>query len=243
MYFKDTFCENCGAAVVLNYGDIDLETRAVIKKTPHVVCDTCGDLARENRRRSLNWWKDKERINDAGFPEDLIKWDSIKGNNTLYESIKAAQMRWLWISGSHGTCKTRALCALGAELLIRKRWKVAYYRAVDLGTKVSALYSKSVDKAEAFQRKLAWGFDLIIIDDLGKEVVTPRVIEFIYGLVDARAVSRKPLWFSTNLDGDSLERLYKKENHGPAILRRLRENCETIQAFKKDMPAIAKGGN
>lgn len=83
------------------------------------------------------------------------------------------------------------------------------------------------DKEELYYKAL--NVDLLVLDDLGTEVLTPWVFEKIYAIVNYRRDCLKPIIFTSNYRLESLtERFASKDNVGASrLITRIVDNCKT----------------
>ena len=71
--------------------------------------------------------------------------------------------------------------------------------------------------------------DALFLDDLGKGKWTPGTAGQFWELVDDRTRNRKPIFITTNLNGNTLvESLGLDRDVAEPLLRRIRENCDVI---------------
>ncbi len=69
-------------------------------------------------------------------------------------------------------------------------------------------FSQNPDEALKVLIKDIYNSDLLIIDDLGTEMVTSYTSEILFDLINTRINSKKPIIINTNLGFDELENLY-----------------------------------
>ena len=115
--------------------------------------------------------------------------------------------------GGTGLGKTY-LSACIAKVVSGRGHSVCYETAVEaLGAFERAKFSRDPDEAEAASRKVdrILDFDLLILDDLGTEIITSVSISALYTIINTRLVSRKSTIISTNLDKDGLPAKYTEQ--------------------------------
>jgi DNA replication protein DnaC len=66
---------------------------------------------------------------------------------------------------------------------------------------------------------------LLVLDDLGKERLTPRMASDLFAVIDKRTTSSKPTIITTNFNGDGLIDRFQPQDKetGIALVRRLRD--------------------
>jgi DNA replication protein DnaC len=77
---------------------------------------------------------------------------------------------------------------------------------------------------------------LIYFDDLGKLKLTERAEAELFGLIERRCANGCPIIATTNDTGETLSSRMT-DNRGEAMVRRLREFCETIRFTKIEASA------
>lgn len=86
-----------------------------------------------------------------------------------------------------------------------------------------------------------WGSaDGLLIDDISVPKFTPKYAETLYGIVNARVENESGLYITSQVDGDTLLRKWKRESPdldavADAILRRIGEYCKPVR-FEKGSP-------
>jgi len=73
------------------------------------------------------------------------------------------------------------------------------------------------------------GADVLFIDDLGKGRWTPATAGQFWEIVDDRTKRQRPVFLTTNLNGDTLvQSIWLEKDIAEPLLRRLRESCKVI---------------
>ena len=103
--------------------------------------------------------------------------------------------------GESGTGKTYSACAIAMAYTKKHTVRFVtmpyFLRAVN-GTWIS----RSETPQQAFDRYAR--ADLLVLDDLGKEVPKDTSVAYIWELIDVRKGNGKPTIFTTNFDSESL---------------------------------------
>ncbi len=132
----------------------------------------------------------------------------------------------LLFCGDTGLGKTFLSACIAKEVAV-KGFSVAYESAVHLFTNMErAKFHNDEDAREKVQKYT--DCDLLIIDDLGTEIVSQFTLTALYTLINDRVLCGKPTIISTNLTTDGIARRYN-----PQIASRLRGNFRRI-AFVGD---------
>lgn len=132
----------------------------------------------------------------------------------------------LLFSGDTGLGKTFLSACIAKEVAI-KGFSVAYESAVHLISNMErAKFESDADAREKVQRYT--DCDLLIIDDLGTEIMGQFTLTALYTLINDRILCGKATIISTNLTTDGIARRYN-----PQIASRLRGNFRRV-AFVGD---------
>ena len=118
-----------------------------------------------------------------------------------FDPSKSASLLFM---GNTGLGKTHLSLAIAHELLLRG-FDVVYGSAYNLFSKMeSEHFSEHTDN----NYNDAVNCDLLIIDDLGGEFVSPYIQTLVYNIVNTRLLSRKPTIINTNLSMSEINNVY-----------------------------------
>ena len=116
----------------------------------------------------------------------------------------------LMLFGNAGLGKTHAALAI-AGIVLEKGYDVIYVSSPDFFGKLENARFDSSEDAETLLRT-ASAADLLILDDLGTEFVTPYFITTFYSLLNNRLGAGLPTIVTTNIaDGSLLEKRYTEK--------------------------------
>lgn len=143
----------------------------------------------------------------------------------------------LLLSGPPGLGKT-FLSACIARTVSESGFSVVYDTAVNVFEQFDTRRfrrdsSDGLDARDETRRYL--GCDLLILDDLGREMTTRLTQASLYELVNARLVADKQTVISTNLSLDELESRYD-----PPTVSRLKGEYEFLEFFGEDIRSLRK---
>ncbi|MCL1806526.1 MAG: ATP-binding protein [Oscillospiraceae bacterium] len=135
----------------------------------------------------------------------------------------------LLFSGAPGTGKTfLSACVAGA--VAANEFSVVYDTAVRQLAQMEALqFGRGGEDTEAAVQRLR-GCDLLIIDDLGVEFLTPYTQTALWDLINTRLLSNKKMLISTNLSRDGL-----RSRYSPALDSRLQGEFLWLDFFGEDL--------
>ena len=126
------------------------------------------------------------------------------------EDFSSDQQESLILTGNAGLGKTHAALAV-AGIVLNKGYDVIYVSSADFFNKIENTRFDSNSDAETLLQT-ATDADLLIIDDLGTEFVTPYFITTFYSLLNNRLGAHLPTIVTTNItDGSMLEKRYTEK--------------------------------
>jgi DNA replication protein DnaC len=108
--------------------------------------------------------------------------------------------------GPTGLGKTHLSLSIAGEV-IKKGAGVIYGSAQNLVNSIEKEHFGRADADNETEDKLLH-CDLLVLDDLGSEFLSPFIVTEIYNIVNTRINERRPVIISTNLDIDEIEKRY-----------------------------------
>jgi len=144
----------------------------------------------------------------------------------------------LLMQGSTGLGKTY-LSACIARVIASKGYSVCYDTAASaLEAFERQKFSRDSEEAEIAGTKVRrmLSCDLMILDDLGTEMVTPMSTSALYTLINTRLVNDKRTIISTNCSDEELSRKYN-----PQICSRITGEFQRLSFVGRDIRLIKKG--
>ncbi len=222
---------------------------------PQYHCGICSDTGRDNGTRCACVEREMRRLRreqiNREFPLDLCDFahfslerysaevDPELGTSTRavmtqvleYCQAYAAHFRSgctsLLLMGDAGLGKTHLALAM-ANRVLDAGYDVVYVSAQQA---FSAMDDHSArEEGEAWLEAML-GADLLILDDLGTEYVTPHTISILYQIVNTRLCSRRPTIYTTNIVTQQLMNARYTEK----VASRLLGGCELLQFFGEDV--------
>ena len=177
------------------------------------------------------------------YPEDLLQSQTGRSSREIAENAlfscrrfadqykSGAQNDFLLLTGQTGVGKTFLTHCIARELLGRG-FSVIYYSAGELFDKLADVrFSKETDASqEILDDKYLSGCDLLIIDDLGTEMVNAFVGSALFQLLNSRIAGGLGIVISTNLSMQELSRTYSER-----ISSRILEHFTLIEMFGRDI--------
>ncbi len=134
----------------------------------------------------------------------------LSGLKEYAEDFAPAESESLMLTGNAGLGKTHAALAV-AGIVLNKDYDVIYVSSADFFNKIENTRFDSNSDAETLLQT-ATDADLLIIDDLGTEFVTPYFITTFYSLLNNRLGAHLPTIVTTNItDGSMLEKRYTEK--------------------------------
>ena len=144
--------------------------------------------------------------------------------DTFTPSSKGILMR-----GATGLGKTHLSLAIANEL-IRCGFSVVYVSAPDILSKLEREHFgyRYDDEADTFGSLIKC--DLLILDDLGTEFITPFSTSTVYNIFNSRILLSKPVIMNTNLSPEELV-----GNYSQRFLSRVMGSCDILEFIGKDV--------
>ncbi len=134
----------------------------------------------------------------------------LSGLKEYAEDFVPTESESLMLIGNAGLGKTHAALAI-AGIVLNKDYDVIYVSSPDFFNKIEATRFDSGSDAETLLQT-ATNADLLIIDDLGTEFVTPYFITTFYSLLNNRLGAHLPTIVTTNItEGSMLEKRYTEK--------------------------------
>lgn len=143
----------------------------------------------------------------------------------------------LLFRGNTGVGKTY-LSACIARVVAEKGYSVCYDTAsAALGYFETMKFSRSPEESEKASERVdrMLSCDLMILDDLGTEMITSMSVSALYTLINTRLVEHKITIISTNLTADEVESKYS-----PQIASRLEGEFQELRFIGDDIRKIKK---
>ena len=177
------------------------------------------------------------------YPEDLkhprngnssreIMENAVSSCRQFAERYAAGNMdNYLLLTGPTGVGKTFLTHCIAKEV-IDSGHSVIYYSAGELFDKLAeARFAGEQDAPdEAVDDAYLSGCDLLIVDDLGTEMVNSFVVSALFRLLSSRIADGLGIVISTNLSLQDLSRIYSER-----ISSRILECFTLVEAFGKDI--------
>jgi DNA replication protein DnaC len=140
-----------------------------------------------------------------------------------------AEGRGLWIEGDVGTGKTTLAMAVSKHAIEAGR-TVAIYSLPRLLSRIRRTYDADAGELSylSFFNRLT-SVDLLHLDDLGAEKKSDWVLEQLYGIIDERYATNRPVIVTTNLAVAELE-----DQIGRRTVSRLTEMCQWLGLYGED---------
>ena len=206
------------------------------------MCKCLSDLCLEEQRKELTLLAGS----NASFDKFRLDYypDILDKNSEMPISIRVVMARTfdvcrqyaqnfdknsgnLLFCGDTGLGKT-FLSACIAKEVAAKGFSVAYESATHLFTNMErAKFESDEDAREKAERYSAC--DLLIIDDLGTEMVSQFTLSSLYTLINDRVLSGKATIISTNMTNDTMKHRYNSQ-----IVSRLRGNFTRVTFLGED---------
>ncbi len=139
----------------------------------------------------------------------------------------------LFLCGNSGLGKTHAALAI-AGIVLEKGYDVIYLSCPEFFSKLELYHFNDSPAEERVLLEAVNNADLLILDDLGTELVSAFTISTLYTLLNNRTAARLPTIFTSNIrDNAVLEKRYTEK-----ISSRIYSACEEFNFLGDDIRAI-----
>ena len=197
VYMVEVITCKCGVVFEVDIPqDVTPDTLKIWREM--VQAGSCDDCV--NRIKQENEIRDKaplirETTAQAleSIPTAFREYDKNKGNSKLIEWLRGNYQQSLYIAGDYRIGKTRAVCYAGLNLAKRGQ-RVLFLPSQDFARNVSRQWQDNATDPIFSTYK----YDLVILDDLGKEKPTERTAEALQALIDSRYRDNKRIWITSN---------------------------------------------
>lgn len=210
---------------------------------PLCLCECAAKAMRDEdeRRRRRDRQLEIEHMRSRVFPSsEMAQWrfSVDDGQNEKISRVakryadnfseirKMRDLNGLLFYGSVGTGKTFFAACIANELL--EHGHTVYF------TNFARLANEMTGRKEDRQQFLddLNDYDLLVLDDLSAERDTEYMGEVVFQVIDARAVSRKPMIITTNLTAEQLK--YSETDKKARVYSRILERCAPVEVAGAD---------
>lgn len=131
---------------------------------------------------------------------------------------------WLLLAGGSGSGKTSAVWLL-LRKFAERGLRAKVYSSGEFAD--AAVEAQMEGTAPEMRRELR-GVDLLVLDDLDKEVLRERAQEMLFYALNARYAARLPIIITTNDNWAGLEKQWPDAETGAAAVRRMKQKSHVI---------------
>lgn len=144
----------------------------------------------------------------------------------------------IYICGVQGAGKTWMACRLAKGWIYRGMGDARFVSSVKLLSEIGSTYGGSGSEEQVFAK---YSFcDLLVVDDLGKEVPSQWSLSKLFALFDSRYANNRPTIVTTQFDLGSLARRMARsgdQETAMAIVSRFREKYRAVDLGNVDRRA------
>ncbi len=240
----ETTCERCGSVDTCCNNPKGYVPKIDVRNSRiHVIYEPCEQKVKEDaynkRKQMIDAQFVSQDIKDATF-ESITHYPSTNRKDVhqklmkkAYDILNNQHHKGLYIHGKFGVGKSYFLGALANELSKYQISSVLIY-VPEFISRLKGGFSDGTTQQLLTTVKTA---EVLILDDLGAEDVTPWVRdEVISNVLHYRMVENLPTFISSNFTMESLEQNYRKtrdngveETKSRRILERLRALCDEVE--------------
>ena len=135
----------------------------------------------------------------------------------------------LLMCGATGLGKTHLSLAIANEV-IQNGFSVVYVSAPDILTKLSKEQFSNQSNNDTDTFRMLLDCDLLILDDLGTEFVSPYSVAAVYNVFNSRLLKSKPTIINTNYSLSELETTYSQR-----FMSRIMGSCDRLDFIGSDI--------
>ncbi|WAW14885.1 ATP-binding protein [Peptostreptococcus equinus] len=194
-----------------------------------------GELLKEDNFNNFSFdiYSDKIEEHMEVSPRENMKDIMFNVDNFIYnfDEYPVNQKNNLVFWGSPGIGKT-FMCSCIAETILNMGYTVIYQTAFNLMDIINKYKFKTESFSDIDEENFNNLFesDLLIIDDLGTEMVNSFTVSELFNIINSRLNSKKKTIISTNLDMASIGEIYSDR-----ILSRLVGNFRFFEFYGDDL--------
>lgn len=146
------------------------------------------------------------KVIEKYYPNNVENLEKIKSSCIKYATNFSTKSKNVILYGGVGVGKTHIALAI-ANVVINKGFSIIFGT---VGNIISDLQHEEFGNNENLQyyKKAVLNCDLLIIDDLGTEILNASRIAILYNIINSRLLSKLPTIITTNYTEDELEEKY-----------------------------------
>lgn len=234
--------DDCGNALQGHYTDIEIDENRLFEKK--VACNKWKQRMNQEKiaKRIKSFYVDESIFRNGFDIEEMLRMDPERARSVfrVIEYVaktkkEGLQKKGLYLTGGFGTGKTYLMSYLLHELAKEGYTGVIVYMP-DFCEDIKSMIQDSNGLAETLE--ILKKTDLLILDDIGAENLTPWFRDHVLGSILNYRMNRKPTFFTSNFDLEGLlehlsytSRDGYDENKGIRIMERIKHYTEVIHIF------------
>lgn len=145
----------------------------------------------------------------------------------------------IYVYGAQGAGKTWMACRIAKGWLSRGLGDARFVSSVNLISEIGSSYGGNGNESQVLSKYMFC--DLLIVDDLGKEVPSQWSLSKLFEVFDSRYANRRPTIVTTQFDSASLAKRMSKSGDpetAMAIVSRFREKYRGMNLGDVDRRAV-----
>lgn len=197
------------------------------------ICDHCKDKNELYRRsveeQYLRYWHSITPPEYRNTDVDKLPLAELSKKVLRFEIDNRKEKPGLWLYGASGLGKTRTMYLLLYKLICKGK-SIRLYKGDEFNNEVGQVFS-DISGWKEWQRGLL-NADVLVFDDFGKGVLTERVQQAIFSIIEMRMSYNKPIIVTTNEVYSTLRERIRDDNLLGPLYRRLIEFTEQVKFTK-----------
>lgn len=198
-----------------------------------------------NKKSQLQKLLDYSNLGERFFEKNFESYQVNNNNIKAFETAKKFILNFeiankrgtgIIFYGPYGVGKTHLACSIANEL-IKMQKSVIFGSTIEFFGIIKKSYNNEIEENESKIISEFINWDVLIIDDLGKEKPSEWVLEKLYYIINERYEHNKPIIITTNFSENQLIDIFtvgKNKSSIEAIISRLNEICLSVQIFDND---------
>lgn len=198
-----------------------------------------------NKKSQLQKLLDYSNLGERFFEKNFESYQVNNNNIKAFETAKKFILNFeiankrgtgIIFYGPYGVGKTHLACSIANEL-IKMQKSVIFGSTIKFFGIIKKSYNNEIEENESKIISEFINWDVLIIDDLGKEKPSEWVLEKLYYIINERYEHNKPIIITTNFSENQLIDIFtvgKNKSSIEAIISRLNEICLSVQIFDND---------
>lgn len=204
-------CPKCNAIWQAEADARDAEIRGGMTERDRLRAAMIREAGIPERYKDCNVWHWQHPMD-----QQRRVWDVVRAYcQSIDEALQVG--RCLVFIGSTGTGKTLLACGI-VKHVVEKGGTARYFTVSDMVGHIRSTFSKDSATTEQEAIEAMAGYDLLVLDEVGRQTDSPHERETLFRVLDRRYANLRPVVLVTNLNPSELQKFL-----GQALIDRMGE--------------------